>query len=83
VKYTAVSGRVKESSALTVVVLPEFGGSAATIIDAPRSIATQKSAATRESMFPAAMSSVIDIGVGGSQCQPHQLVGLFRARMTR
>ena len=78
-----MSGRVKESRALTVVVFPEWGGSAATIIDAPRSIATQKSAATRESMLPAAISSVIDIGIGGSQLQPHQLVGLFSARMSR
>ncbi len=70
---------MKESRALTVVVLPECGGSAATMREAPRSIATQKSAATRESMFPAAISSVIDIGTGGSQFQPHQLVGLFSA----
>jgi hypothetical protein len=33
-------------------------------------------------MFPASISSTMDIGTGGSQCQPHQLVGLLSARIT-
>jgi hypothetical protein len=34
-------------------------------------------------MLPAAISSVIDIGIGGSQFHPHQLVGRFSARMPK
>ena len=67
---------------MRVVVLPEDGGSAAMMIDAPRSIPIQNMAAMPGDMFPAARISVIDIGVGGSQCHPHQLVGWLSARIT-
>ncbi len=60
---------------MRVAVLPAEGGSAATMSDAPRSIASQNIAARRDGMLPASSMSTMDSGTGGSQCQPHQLTG--------
>jgi hypothetical protein len=46
-------------------------------------MAIQNMAAIRSSRLPASISSTTDIGTGGCQCQPHQLVGLFSALMSR
>ncbi len=64
VKYTDASGRVNASSAVRIVVFPAPGGSAARMIEAPRSIPSHSSAVTRGVIVPARMISVIDIASG-------------------
>ncbi len=61
---------------MSVVVLPEWGCSAAMRIDPCASRTIPQSAAVRASMLRASRISVIDIGIGGSQFQPHQPTGM-------
>ena len=63
-KYTDASGGAKASSAVRIVVLPAPGGSAARIIGAPRSIASERIAATRTGIVSARRICVIDIASG-------------------
>ncbi len=55
---------VNASSAVRIVVLPAPGGSAARMIERPRSIASQSIAATRGGIVPARKICVIESGSG-------------------
>jgi hypothetical protein len=66
----------KSRSAVSVVVFPEWGCSAAMSSDPCDASVIPHSAAVRASMLPASSSCVIDIGTGGSQFQPHQPIGM-------
>ena len=63
-KYTDASGFVKASSAVRIVVLPAPGGSAAKMIERPRSITSQKMAPRRGGKVPARMICVIESACG-------------------
>src|SRR5437588_2830600 len=65
--------------AVSVVVLPAIGGSAATSTEARRDSIAHRRAISSVSALPDSIICIMERGTGGCQCQPHQPNGSSRS----